>query len=112
MDDLAGMWKLGMKRDHRIEKAIDGQALGFRVDAEVARQKKIRLARLYGDARRESPAIEIPPILENVMLRNDPSGGHRLGLCLDVRDAVDEHEWFVRKTHPRRVTVYVSEARA
>ena len=96
LDDLAGMWKLGVKRDHRVQKPIDGQALGLRVDAEVARQKKVRLARLHRDARGESPAVQIPPILEDVMLRNDAPRRHRLGLRLDARDAVDEHERLVR----------------
>ena len=35
---------------------------------------------------------------------------HRLGFCLDLRDAVDEHERFVGESNARGVCVHMSES--
>ena len=81
-----------MKGHHGVQEPVDGQALRLGVDTQVAREEQVGLSRLDGDARGETPAVQIPGALEHIVLRHDPSGAHGLGLCLDLQDAVDEHE--------------------
>ncbi len=101
--------QLGLESDHRVEQPIDGQALSQRVDPQVTGQHEIRLARLHSDAGWESPTVEIPTIMENVMFGDDAPRRHRLGLRLDAGDPVDEHERFVRQAYPGRVSVHMSK---
>ena len=72
-DDLAGAGQPAVEGHDGVEQPVDGQPPGLEVDAEVARQEQVGLARLDGDAGRDPPAVEIPGPGQDVVLGDDPA---------------------------------------
>ena len=68
-----GPGKAAVERHDGVEQAIDRQALGLEVDAEIAGEEQVGLARLDRDAGGNPPAVEIPGVGTDVVLGDDPA---------------------------------------
>ena len=73
-DHLARAGQAAVEGHDGVEQAIDGQAARLEVDAEVARQEQVGLARLDGDAGGNPAAVEIPGAGLDVVLGDDAAG--------------------------------------
>ncbi len=104
-DDLAFVRQRAMERDDRIEQTINRKTFGDEIDAEVAAQKKISLARFDSDASGNAAAIEIPTAGMNVMFGDAPPVCHRAGHAFNFHDAIAKHQRLIRQTHTRRMRI-------
>ena len=91
-----------MERHRGVEQAIDGQAARPEIDAEIAGQEQVGLARLDGDAGGNAAAVQIPGAGPDVVLGDDAAGGQRARLAFDAQDAVDQHQRLVGQADARR----------
>src|SRR5262249_34174976 len=67
-DHRAGHGKLAMERDRRIQQPVAGQALGLKVNAQVAAKKQVGLTGLDRNGRGDSPIFQIPSAGLNLVL--------------------------------------------
>ena len=84
-----------------IEQAVHRLALRLQINAEITGQKQISLTRFDRNAGGNAAAIEIPRPGVNVVLGDDTPLRHRQRLTFNQRDAVDQHQGFVRQAHAR-----------
>ena len=110
-DHLARARQAAMKTDLGVEQAVHRTALRLKIDTEKAGQKQIRLPRFNCDAGGNAAAIEIPRAGVNVVLGDDTPLRHRQRLALNLRDAIHQHQWFVRQTHARGERIGSGELR-
>ena len=84
-DGLARPGQPAMEGDYGVEQAVDGETAGDEVDAEVAGEEKVRLARFHGDAGRDAAAVQVPGAGVDVVLRHHAAVGHGLGSPFERR---------------------------
>ena len=71
-DHLADAGQPAVEGHRRVEQPIHGQPLGLEVDAQIAGEDQVGLARLHRDAGRNPLAVQVPRIRLDHMLRDDP----------------------------------------
>ena len=59
---LARAGQAAVEGDHGVEQAVDRQAAGDEVDAQVAGEEQVGLAGLDGDAGGDAAAVQIPGV--------------------------------------------------
>src|SRR6185369_2382154 len=104
-DDLPRAGKASVKGDYRVEEAIDRQSPGDEVYAEIAGKKQVRLTSLNGNTGGDSPSVQIPGAVVDIMLRHDTAVSH--GLCITFKryDPVHQHQRLIRKPDAGREAV-------
>jgi hypothetical protein len=78
-----------MERHYGVEQAIHCASARLEVDAQEAREEKVRLPRFDGNCGRNAACIEIPTFAMNRVLRNDAPGAKQTGLSVDFQDTIN-----------------------